>query len=306
MLRLTVQVAETRDRTAVAELRDGLKRVATDTAVASSTQAIAAAHGNSVCDPLRPWGHPPFGVYRLLSHLAATAEEAREYGGHLLLFEPESGAALDAESFGRLALFVYGGPTGREGRLRRTQGGVRLTDRMLQRIVERLGPDADLELRLEPLRAPSWWQFWRRPAETGLLSQSMLEPLAPPLDEISILEKLMKSAPRRVKRALDDGESFDRDRWYERSTSQTSSGGNVFQGKGGESGGAGASGSWGGEGGGRGVDQAGRIIGGVAAAATLAAVADAASRGAGETPGGGSPASATSDSGTGAETNTAY
>ena len=311
MLRLTVQVPEGRDRTAVAELRDGLKTVVSGTAAASSTPAIAAAHGNSVCDPLRPWGHPPFGVYRLLSHLAATVAEAREYGSPVLLFEPQSGAALDAESFGRLALLVYGGPAGRDGRLRRTQGGVRVTDAMLRIVAARLAAGAELELRLEPLRAPRWWQFWRSRADTEELSQSVLAPLSPPLDEASVLARLTTAAPRRVQRAFDDADSIDRDRSQDGSSSQTGSGSDPFQGGGGRSGGAGASGSWGADSAPRGVDQAGRIVVGAAA---LAAVADAASRGAGELPGQDRLASersdpgttAASDAGPSAETNTAY
>lgn len=311
MLTLTVRLPESRDCEAVAELRSGFKTVSTGVAVASASPVIAAAHGNAACDPLRPWGHPPFGEYRLLCQVAGTLPEAEEYGGHLLLFEPESGQALDAESFGRLALLVYGGPTDRQGRLRRTQGGVRLADRMLREIVERLDPQADLELRLEPLRAPRWWQFWRRPVPGRPLSQSELEPISPPLDELSVIERLLKGAPRRVPRAYAEQDSLDRDRWRDTSSSEARSAGEAFQGKGGESGGAGASGGWGDERGGRGVDSAGRIIAGAAAAATLVAAAGAASReSSGGRAGEGTGAADTPDTGSGAgtsaETRTSY
>src|SRR6185503_16199954 len=155
MLTLSVQVPDTRDRAAFATLRDGFKTVMTGNAAASATQTIAASHANPACDPLRLWGHPPYGRYRLLNHRPASPDQAREYGRHLLLFEPESGQALEAESFGRLALLVYGGPADRERKLRRTQGGVRLTERMLDAIVTRLRTADDMALDLEPLRAPA-------------------------------------------------------------------------------------------------------------------------------------------------------
>src|SRR4029453_13320625 len=111
MLRLTVQVPEARDRTAVATLRAGLKTLATGPAVASATPAIAAARGNPACNPHRPWGHPAPGGYRLLFHRATQPEQTAEYGSHFLLFEPESGDALAAESFGRLRVLPPGGPS---------------------------------------------------------------------------------------------------------------------------------------------------------------------------------------------------
>lgn len=285
MLTLQVQVPEARERTAIATLRDGLKTIATDHAVASATPAIAAQRGNPGCDPLRLWGHPPLGSYRMLRHLPTEPDRAGEYGGHLLLFEPESGVALDAESFGRLALLVYGGPAGSDGRMRRTQGGLRLTNTMLDTIVERLQASEDMTLQLVPLRAPSWWQFWRKHAETQPLSGNMLKPLLPPVDEASILEELLRNAVRRGRRALRDSREDTRDTKH-RDDSRTSSVGSErdeFRGKGGESGGGGAGGGWdSAAGGARGVDQAGRIIGGVAAGATLAALA-------GETPGASAP-----------------
>src|SRR5687767_13639016 len=118
MLKLTVQVPQARDRTALATLRDGTAIVASDHAAASAMQSVAARHANPACDPLRLCGHPPLGTYSLLSHEPTRLQQAAEYGAHLLLFEPQSGDALDAESFGRLALLVYGGGA---NSLRRTQ-----------------------------------------------------------------------------------------------------------------------------------------------------------------------------------------
>src|SRR5262245_17994257 len=279
MLRLTVQVPEARDSTAVATLRSGLKTIATGPAVASATPAIAVARSNPACDPLRPWGHPALGGYRLLFHRATQPEQAAEYGSHFLLFEPESGEALAAESFGRLVLLAYGGPSGRDRRMRRTQGGVRLSNQVLQAAVARVEAGEDMVLQLEPLVAPSWLQFWKQPVKTMPLSETALAALAPPADELSIIDQLLKAAPvrtRRVRQSHDDDRDFDRRDGRSSSSSRSESDG--FQGRGGQFAGAGASGGWGETGTtrGPGVDQAGRIATGVAAGAALGALAGAA------------------------------
>jgi hypothetical protein len=314
MLTLNVQVPAARDRAGVATLHDGRATIMTGPAVASAAPAIGAKRANPACDPLRAWGHPPFGGYRLLHHVQARPDLAGEYGAHLLLFEPQSGQALDAESFGRLALLAYGGPAGRDGRLRRTQGGLRLADRMITAIVARLQSGADLALAIAALTAPAWWQFWKRPIETMPLSGTVPDVLAPPVDEMSVIEELLMNpalARRRREPGRDDRRDWDdRDDRRERSRSSDSdSGRDGFQGRGGESAGGGASGGWeSAPGRGPGVDQAGRIVAGAAAVAGLAALAnEAAGAGsrddrAGGDAGGGSAA----DGGSSTTTSTAY
>ena len=278
MLTLTVQVPAGRDSTAFATLRAGLKTIAAGPAVASATPAIGAAQNNPVCDPLRLWGHPALGSYRLLLHRATKPEQSAEYGSHFLLFEPGSGAALDAESFGRLALLAYGGPSGRDRRMRRTQGGLRLSNQMLQAAVARLDAGEDMVLRLEPLSAPAWWQFWKRPVRTLPLSESA-PALAPPADELSIMAQLLEAVPVRKRRVREDrDDDRDSERRDDRRDSSSRSDGDGFQGRGGQFAGAGASGGWGEPGAARGpgVDQAGRIAAGVAAGAALGGLAGAA------------------------------
>src|SRR5688572_9890238 len=132
---------------APATLHDGSMKVATDHAVASAAPEVALKHGNRACDPLRPYGHPPLGRYSLINHEPTQPAQAAAYGEHLLLFQPESGQALDAESFGRLALMAYGGPAGC-----RTQGGLRLSAKMLRAVVTRLASDNEMSLELVALR----------------------------------------------------------------------------------------------------------------------------------------------------------
>ena len=157
MLHLEVLVPEARDSTAVVTLSDRSGRIREDAGVASAAPRFAAAHGNPDCSPLRPGGHPPFGCYLLLRHASSPEGCGIEYGSDILLFEAQDGPALEAESFGRLALLVYSGPSGKDALLRRTQGGVRLSRQMMSKIVSRMETDADMDLRIGPLDAtPAW------------------------------------------------------------------------------------------------------------------------------------------------------
>ena len=298
MLRLKVEVPDARDRTAYATLRDGSKIVATAHAVASATPALAAQRSNPACDPLRPCGHPPLGRYSLLNHERAPSRQAAEYGAHLLLFQPESGEALDAESFGRLALLVYGGPA-----RRRTQGGVRLSNEMLDAIVRRVASGEEMTLALVPLRAPAWWQFWKAPeVRPEPLSPDMPNALEAPNDELTLLEALLQKSPRRARATASEHDAdFDRGSRYDTSSSASPE---SFQGKGGAGGGAGASGRWADEAGARGgVDSAGRILG---AAAAVGGVAAAAAMLSDSEASGGDGGSGDSGSGTDTTTSTAY
>ncbi len=278
MLTIIVRVPETRDRTAVVEVVSGFSTIATDIAAASAFHDLAARQGNAECHSLRPYGHPPVGTYRLLTHKPAPEDCAVEYGKHILVFEPESGDALEAESFGRLLLLVYAGPTGKDGHLRRTQGGIRLKPATLDTVLSRLQASPDARLSVRPLRAPAWWQFWKRSAKTFPLSSDPPRLISPPLDEASLAARLAagKSLPRRSRLQQDD----DRDATSRDSSSRSESGqGPGYSGTGGEFGGAGASSAWdsasGPADGARGVDAAGRILPAAAGAAVLAGMAEA-------------------------------
>ena len=270
MMKLRLQVPPDREGTAAATLALDGNVVAIDDAAASVHPLIAKKLGNADCDPLRAGGHPPFGAYRLHARRALEGEQRNEYGAHALAFEPTSGKALEAESYGRLGLLLYGGRLGKDGRVRRTQGGVRLTDALLDRVVSMLasGKD-DLELELVPVKPARWWAFWRQPVRTHPLSAEPPGFSSAPLDELTLLQAMLASAPRRPRTVSDDRDdrtSRDRD-------SSSSSSGEPFKGGGGEFGGAGASGRWDAPGG---VDQAGRIVAGVAAGAAIAGIAAAA------------------------------
>jgi len=281
MLRLRVEVPEDRASTAVATLRAALKTIASGPAVATATPAIAALTANPGCDPLRMGGHPPLGSYRLLHHAPVRGGLAGEYGSHFFLFEPQAGPALEAEAFGRLGLLAYGGPAGRDKRMRRTQGGLRLTNSMLEAALARVRAGDEMVLEIAVLAAPAWWQFWKAQPKTFPLSDTALTPFPPPGDEASQLEALLGLAPRRAQRRETPEEDRDRDRDRDRSDDTRSERGEreTFRGRGGEMAGGGASGSWDAPAAGRGpgVDQAGRIAAGAAAAAVAAGLLSASS-----------------------------
>lgn len=281
MLNIKVRVPESRDRTAVVEIRAGLSNVTYGSAVASASTELAARHGNPLCDPLRPWGHPPFGSYRLLARAPAPAGCDVEYGGHLLVFQPESGAALEAEAFGRLLLLAYAGPAAKGGQLRPTQGGLRLEQNTFDALLQALAAHPQALLEIEALRPPAWWQFWKRAAPTLPIASVAPKLSAPPLDEASLA--LLISGGKRL--ARDTGRRSDQD-WSGSSSIGGSSGSSSrgtseFSGQGGEFGGGGASGGWGGAAaGGRAVDSAGRITAAATGAALAAGALEAATGGA--------------------------
>jgi hypothetical protein len=282
MITLNIEVPEARDRTAIALLKRGTKKLVQGFAAASASPQIAAARGNAACDPLRAWGHPPTGTYWLINHRAANKSHSGEYGMHLMLFEPASGAALDAQAAGRVALLVYGGPSGQDKRMRRTQGGVRLSNDMLSAIIKQVAHDNEITLTIETLRKPSWWQFWKSIPDTPMLSTTVAKAYPAPLDEMSIILELMNGARRRSHGGSASDDYRERERYrddnrHDHSSSGSRSDSDTFRGSGGQSGGGGASGGWdSATSTARGVDASGRIVAGAAIGAAAAIAANAA------------------------------
>ena len=174
---------ESRERAAIATLKKGLKQSLTRWR--SPLSQIAAARGNPDCDPLRAWGHSPTGTYRLINSRASAADLAGEYGAHVLLFEPESGAALSAQAAGRVGLLVYGGPAGQDKRMRRTQGGVRLDNKMLQAVIGEAAHDDEIMLTIETLRRPHGGSSGKA-RRIPPLPASAAKAYPAPLDEMSL------------------------------------------------------------------------------------------------------------------------
>jgi hypothetical protein len=256
--RITVTVTPERDLAARLRLAQGSRTLYEDWAAASTDPYCAARLGNRSLDPLRPGGHPPLGRYELVARGAPPKGTEAEYGRKLLLFEPVGGQALDAEAYGRLALLVYAGRMAPDSKLRRTQGGLRLSSTAMDFLLVGLGDETPVELRIEIAEPPPWWVFWRKARVHPPLSGRAPEHSVSPTDEATLIAELMKQLrPRHAPQPIDTPQ---------------------FRGRGGEGGGAGASGGWSdapAAGRGPGVDAAGRIMAaaGIAAVATAAAMA---------------------------------
>lgn len=282
MLELIVTVTPARDRAAGLRIVDGLRTLVDDWAIATVDPAAALRADNPKADPLRPHGHPPLGRYELTARGDAPQGTETEYGRTLLLFEPVSGEALDAESFGRLGLLVYAGRMAPDSRLRRTQGGLRISSMAMDLLLGRIEEHTAVELRIEPFEPPPWWAFWRKPVTPPAYSERPPQFDTPPLDETTLMAELLLRSRHRVRaqRLERDDDEWERrrERDARRETQSSSGEPSEFRGRGGEGGGAGASGGWSDTptpGRGPGVDAAGRIVtaAGVSAVAAAAVVA---------------------------------
>jgi hypothetical protein len=120
-----------------------------DDVCATARGKAARAAGNPERDPLRPFGHVPFGTYRFRETRPIPPEHQAEYGSHALVFEPVSGQALDAESYGRLELLIHGGDPGPDGRLRRTNGDLRVDRELLSKLVRAVSGGGALALEVQ-------------------------------------------------------------------------------------------------------------------------------------------------------------
>jgi hypothetical protein len=154
MLILDVRVPANRNQAAIATLYADKQVLKTGHAAASVARELAAQKGNPSCDMMRQWGNPAFGSYRLLGSANVPECCRGEYGLVLLAFEPQSGVALDAESFGRLGLAVYAGAAGSDRRPRRTQGGLRISEEFMKLIRLRMATEAEIRVSLSPLVPP--------------------------------------------------------------------------------------------------------------------------------------------------------
>ena len=101
-------------------------------ALGKADNAAAIAHRNAGRDPRLPYGDTPEGSYEVPRAIATgngTTYPAHSYGTQgALALRPVGGPALDASANGRTGLLIHGGDPGAAGRLRPTNGCVRLSD----------------------------------------------------------------------------------------------------------------------------------------------------------------------------------
>lgn len=181
---------------------------------ATADPAAARASGNPAADPLRPGGHAPFGTYVLKQVRRMAGALIRDWGEFTIVFEPRSGQAREAESYGRLVLALHGGDPGDDGRLRTTSLGLRVDRQTLEQVAAAADRGERVELDIHEVPVGFWERifFWRRRPSRGFFAADTTTPA-------------------------------DRDDWSSTS-SGSSSRGDDFAGKGGQFGGGGASGSW--------------------------------------------------------------
>jgi hypothetical protein len=120
-------------------------------ACATVKRRAAEAARNPSADPLRRGGHVPFGGYRFTRVRDLPADWHDEFGAQALVFEPTLGQALDAEANGRLELLIHAGRVGADGRLRRTNGDVRVDDATLAQLLRATAGGMTLEVVEWPL-----------------------------------------------------------------------------------------------------------------------------------------------------------
>jgi hypothetical protein len=100
-------------------------------AYGKSDNLTAINHGNSARDPLLPYGDTPLGSYEIPRAVATgtgTNYPDHSYGSSgALVLRPVGGQALSAAANGRTGLLIHSGDPGVGGRLRPTNGCVRLS-----------------------------------------------------------------------------------------------------------------------------------------------------------------------------------
>ncbi|HUE36102.1 MAG TPA: hypothetical protein VMO20_01825, partial [Candidatus Acidoferrum sp.] len=93
-------------------------------------------------DPVLPFGDTPLGKYqvqKIIESGGATAYSSEEFGSSgIVLLQPVSGEAALADANGRFGFFIQGGALSRTGRLRPTDGSLRLANRDLRKVVSLL------------------------------------------------------------------------------------------------------------------------------------------------------------------------
>jgi hypothetical protein len=115
---------------------------------ARATDPLAAAAGNPKRNPLLRYGDTPTGGYivtRLLKSGRGTRFPTVQFGANgVIVLEPVSGAAAAAEANGRFHFLIAGGRLSREGCLRSTAGGLRLTDDHLRALFSALQGNSEI------------------------------------------------------------------------------------------------------------------------------------------------------------------
>ncbi|MGI3902908.1 MAG: L,D-transpeptidase family protein [Janthinobacterium lividum] len=133
-LNIVVELPSERDKTGVLSLKNssGKTLAGPFPAYGRSDNKAASRHGNTGRDPTHLFGDTPTGTYavpRAVATGSGTAYIPHSYGPNgALVLKPVSGQALAAAANGRTGLLIHSGDPGQQGRLRATNGCVRLSN----------------------------------------------------------------------------------------------------------------------------------------------------------------------------------
>lgn len=140
----TIQVDLPKDRAkcGTLTLRDSKGKVAAGPFTACGTADLISAkkHKNDSRSALLPYGHTPTGAYKVTDVFAVgegTRYSAKSYGDFgAIRLSPQSGDAKLASEVGkRTGLLIHGGDLGAGGRLRPTNGCVRLSNTDMKTLI---------------------------------------------------------------------------------------------------------------------------------------------------------------------------
>jgi len=143
----TIQIQLPSDRTQLGTLTllDGNNNPITGTlnAYGKASDATAKDHGNLTSDPKQLYGDTPLGGYSFNSIVQTGDNDGtgkhpkHKYGNNgAILMIPTSGDAATAATNGhRTGLMIHGGDLDTQGKLRRTNGCVRLSDGDMQTLI---------------------------------------------------------------------------------------------------------------------------------------------------------------------------
>lgn len=142
--RIKVELPPDRARCGRLTLLDARGRIAAGPfrACGVADQLTAAAHGNPTRSPLGLYGDTPTGGYRVVHVFKVgdgTSYRAPSYGDYAAIrLEPVSDDAKVAATVGRTGLLIHGGASGKNGRLRPTNGCIRLSNADIRVLVDQL------------------------------------------------------------------------------------------------------------------------------------------------------------------------
>jgi hypothetical protein len=109
---------------------------------ARASDRAARDHHNEGRHPLLTYGDTPTGIYRvngIIKSGSGTVYDAGQYGPYgLIVMTAIHGNAALAEANGRFQFFIQGGAKGRNGKLRSTNGCLRLSDTDQKRLIARI------------------------------------------------------------------------------------------------------------------------------------------------------------------------